>query len=85
MFGDAVNVAARLTAFRHRRTDFHLGADCRRAVAGCCARGPATRIRTTVRGKEQDIAMFELTWAESGGGAYGHVASRARLLRRRSS
>jgi class 3 adenylate cyclase len=63
VFGDAVNVAARLTAFATGGQIFTSG--------DCCRAAPvlhgATRDQDshTVRGKEQDIAVFELTWAES--------------------
>src|ERR1700676_4555809 len=64
VFGDAVNVAARLTAFA-------TGGQIFTSAQTAAELSPALRARTrdqdshTLRGKEQDVAMFELTWAES--------------------
>ena len=64
VFGDAVNVAARLTAFA-------TGGQIFTSAQTAAELSPVLRARTrdqdshTVRGKEQDVAMFELTWAES--------------------
>jgi hypothetical protein len=64
VFGDAVNVASRLTAFA-------TGGQIFTSAQTAAELSPALRARTrdqdshTVRGKEHDVAMFELTWAES--------------------
>jgi adenylate cyclase len=64
VFGDAVNVAARLTAFA-------TGGQIFTSAQTAAELSPALRARTrdqdshTVRGKEQDVAMFELTWVQS--------------------
>jgi class 3 adenylate cyclase len=64
VFGDAVNVAARLTSFA-------AGGQIFTSAQTAAELSPVLRARTrdqdshTLRGKEQDVAMFELTWAES--------------------
>lgn len=64
VFGDAVNVAARLTAFATAGQIFT-------SAQTAAELSPALRARTrdqdshTLRGKEQDVAVFELTWAQS--------------------
>jgi adenylate cyclase len=64
VFGDAVNVAARLTTFAGGGQIFTSGQTAAEL-------SPALRARTrdqdshTFRGKDQDVAVFELTWAES--------------------
>jgi adenylate cyclase len=64
VFGDCVNVAARLT-------DFANGGQIFTSARTSSALSPAMKMRTrehdahTLRGKEQDIALVELTWQES--------------------
>jgi class 3 adenylate cyclase len=64
VFGDAVNVAARLTAFAG-------GGQIFTSAQTAAELSPVLRARTrdqdshTMRGKDQDVAMFELTWAQS--------------------
>jgi len=64
VFGDAVNVAARLTSFATGGQIFTSGPTASEMSAALRAR---TRDQDshTVRGKDQDVAMFELTWVES--------------------
>src|SRR6266566_2110186 len=64
VFGDAVNVAARLTTFA-------TGGQIFTSAQTAAELSPALRARTrdqdshTFRGKDQDVAVFELTWVES--------------------
>ncbi len=64
VFGDAVNVAARLTSVA-------TGGQIFTSAQTAAELSPALRARTrdqdahTVRGKDQDIGMFQLTWEES--------------------
>jgi len=64
IFGDCVNVAARLT-------DFAKGGQIFTSAHTAAELSPAMMQRTrdqdahTLRGKEQDVGLFELTWQES--------------------
>ena len=84
VFGDAVNVAARLTTFA-------TGGQIFTSAQTAAELSPALRARTrdqdshTVRGKDQDRRDVRTDLGGVRGGAYFHVASCCSLLRRRSS